>query len=777
MQTLNLKTNSAAVNNYYKELGNLAQLQLLHEGAVSPAFAALLRACGSQVGWTLAEQYSLRVNRTDERGHKGRIRLDGALLDDYKLVQGIWEAKDTADDLESEIRAKFAKGYPRDNILFQAPQRAILYQDGRPVATADLNDRGQLVEILRAFFNYRPPAFEQWHRAVEEFKGTVPDLAARLLQLIEQEEGRSRRFQDALANFTELCRSTLNPNISKAAVREMLIQHLLTERIFQRIFDNSDFAQRNVIAREIETVIQALTAQHFSRHSFLASLDRFYGAIEATAATIEDFSQKQDFLNTVYENFFQGFSVKVADTHGIVYTPQPIVDFMVRSVDVLLQQEFGRSLGAPDVHVLDPFVGTGNFILRVMRQIPRTRLEQKYAAELHCNEVMLLPYYIAAMNIEHAFFELTGYYQPFNGICLADTFELGAGHAEQQGLFAPQNSERVAQQQAADIFVIIGNPPYNAWQLNENDNNKNRSYPLLDKRVSDTYAKASAATNKNALSDPYVKAFRWAADRIGAEGIVAFVSNNSFIDALSFDGMRKQLAEEFSAIYVLDLQGNIRKDSMRDSIPLGERHTVFGMAAMVGIAVTFLVRKPNHTGCKIYYSTLDFRATRVEKFELLERAESVQKIDWQEIAPNARHTWLTSGTEDEFTAAIPIGSKAGKAGDVQAVIFQLYSNGVKTNRDVWAYNFDRKAVAQNMQRMIETYSDHVRRWATLPAASVVDEFIDTDSTKISWSESLKNGMVRGKVAKYNLDVTIQGRGTRTKVETNKTTNGIGAMSS
>ncbi|MEZ4674930.1 MAG: N-6 DNA methylase [Caldilineaceae bacterium] len=293
----------------------------------------------------------------------------------------------------------------------------------------------------------------------------------------------------------------------------MLIQHLLTERIFRRVFDNSDFAQRNVIAREIETVIQALTAQHFSRHSFLASLDRFYGAIEATAATIDDFSQKQDFLNTVYENFFQGFSVKVADTHGIVYTPQPIVDFMVRSVDVLLGEEFGRSLGAPDVHVLDPFVGTGNFILRAMHEI-RTRLEQKYATKLHCNEVMLPPYYIAAMNIEHAFYELTGTATNPLRASVSPTPLNWAPATPQPGLFAPQNSERVAHQQAADITVIIGNPPYNAWQLNENDNNKNRSYPLLDKRVSETYAKASAATNKNALSDPYVKAFRWAADRL-----------------------------------------------------------------------------------------------------------------------------------------------------------------------------------------------------------------------------------------------------------------------
>ncbi len=538
MISFTLKPTHKAVADYYAELEGLAQLSLFGEGAVAPAFANLLRAATRGADLTLGEQYVLK------RG--GRvIRVDGALLDSFKLPYGYWEAKDSADDLDVEIKKKFQVGYPKENIIFQAPERAVVVQDGNRVFDGPITQPDDLVEALRVFFTYQPPAFERWQEAVDEFKNEVPKLAQALIDLIERERRANKKFIIAFDTFANLCRETINPNLADQAVEEMLIQHLLTERIFRRVFNNPDFVNRNVIAAEIETVIRALTSQQFSRHDFFKPLDRFYGAIESTAATIEDFSQKQDFLNTVYENFFQGFSVKVADTHGIVYTPQPIVDFMVRSVDVLLQREFGRGLADPGVHVLDPFVGTGNFILRVMRHLQEegklSRLPAKYADALHCNEVMLLPYYIAAMNIEHEYFEMTGEYVPFAGICLVDTFDLAEGL--QPSLFAPENTERVQRQQAADITVVIGNPPYNAWQVNENDNNKNRSYPVVDKRVAETYAAASKATNKNALSDPYVKAFRWASDRIGEEGIVAFVSNNSFVDGIAFDGMRKHLAE------------------------------------------------------------------------------------------------------------------------------------------------------------------------------------------------------------------------------------------
>ena len=480
MSTLNLKPAHKAVKAYFDELQAVAHLDFYDEGAVSPAFAELLRHCGRQSRLTLVEQYPL--------ARRGRnLRVDGALVDKFKIPHGYWEAKDTKDDLDKEIQKKFDAGYPKDNILFQAPHRAIIYQDGREYFNQDISQPEQLIAALKTFFAYQPPHFEEWQTAVNEFKDKLPEHAAALLALIREEHRTNPRFIQAFDDFATLCRQALNPNLADAAVEEMIIQHILTERIFRKIFDNPDFVNRNIIAHEIDKVIQALTSQSFSREGFLTKLDRFYHAIEATAASIEDYSQKQSFFNTVYERFFQGFSVKVADTHGIVYTPQPIVDFMVRSVDHLLRAEFGRSLGDPGVHILDPFVGTGNFIMRIMREIPKTRLDPKYAAELHCNEVMLLPYYIASMNIEHAYFETTGTYKPFEGICLVDTFELA--EAKQPSLFAQANLERVERQRKTPIFVIIGNPPYNAKQLNENDNNKNRKYPVIDARVSETYAK------------------------------------------------------------------------------------------------------------------------------------------------------------------------------------------------------------------------------------------------------------------------------------------------
>ncbi|MCB0037984.1 MAG: hypothetical protein KDE51_28315, partial [Anaerolineales bacterium] len=351
MPYLNLKTNHKPVRDYYTALkATTQQLNLLHEGAVAPHFANLLRSCASRMGWQLAEQY--QIKRKGQRP----LRADGVLLDAFNLRHGVWEAKDSNDDLEQEVKKKFTAGYPRDNILFQAPDRAILYQDNRLILDVDITDSQNLVDILTEFFQYQPPEFEQWERAVDEFKERVPELAQALLVLIEDEQKRNKAFVTAFNNFMELVRQAINPNISEKAVEEMLIQHLLTERIFRTVFNNPDFAKRNIIAREIEKVIEALTSRHFSRHEFLRSLDRFYGAIETTASTIDDFSEKQDFLNTVYENFFQGFSVKVADTHGIVYTPQPIVDFMVRSVDDILRREFGKAdgLASDGVAILDP---------------------------------------------------------------------------------------------------------------------------------------------------------------------------------------------------------------------------------------------------------------------------------------------------------------------------------------------------------------------------------------------------------------------------------------
>ena len=695
MPTLNLKPSHKSVKDYYAALGRFTHLNVTRETAVRSAFQSLLEHCARQLRWTLVPEHT--VNPRASR----RVIVDGALIDDFHLAHGYWEAKDEDDDLPAEVERKFAAGYPRDNILFQTPRRAMLWQNGSLALDADLTDAPQLIETLQVFFGYRPQEYAAWEEAVAQFKERVAQIGQGLAKLIRQERGTNQRFTAAFAEFLQKCRQAINPALSEAAVEEMLVQHMLTERLFRTVFNNPDFTRRNVIANEIAGVIDALTSQTFSRDEFLKSLDHFYVAIERTAATISDFSHKQQFLNTVYEQFFQGFSVKVADTHGIVYTPQPIVDFMVRSVAAILEREFGRTLGSEGVHIIDPFVGTGNFIVRIMREIPRTALPRKYASELHCNEVMLLPYYIASMNIEHEYFDATGGYAPFEGICLVDTFDLAEDR--QLPLFAPANSQRVESQKDTPMFVVIGNPPYNIGQVNENDNNRNRNYPVMSKQVADTYAKDSKATLKKAIADPYVKAIRWAADRIGEEGVVAFVTNSGFLNGVAFDGMRKCLSDDFDVIYILDLGGNVRQNPKLS----GTTHNVFGI--QVGVSINLFVKKNGKSDSKgkIYYERVNEFWRKEEKYRFLDDIGQYGNIEWKLITPDRRNTWLTEGLHAEYDTFIPLGSREAKAAqdEVEDVIFKTFSLGVSTNRDSWVRNFSWQVLIENMQRTIETYRE------------------------------------------------------------------------
>ena len=752
MPSLTLKPTHKPIKAYDDAIKQFDRLGVTHETAVRSAFQSLLEYCARQFNLTLVPEHSITVHRNK------RIVVDGVLIDDFQLPHGYWEAKDIHDNLPIQVQRKFAAGYPRDNILFQTPQRAILWQNGQQTLDADLNDPMQLIGVLETFFSHRPQEYTEWEEAVAQFKNKVPALGGSLAALIRDERDVNPHFTTAFEDFHAKCRQSINPNLSEAAVEEMLIQHLLTERIFRTVFSNSDFTDRNVIAREIETVIKALTEQAFSRDDFLRSLDRFYLAIERAAATINDFSQKQGFLNTVYEQFFQGFSVEIADTHGVVYTPQPIVDFMVRSVDQILKTEFGNGHGeraatqdAPtisdrDVHIIDPFVGTGNFIVRTMREIRPTALEDKYTRELHCNEVMLLPYYIASMNIEHEFYETTGTYRPFEGICLVDTFELAEDR--QLPLFALENTQRVESQKGTPMFVIIGNPPYNMGQVNENDNNRNRKYKTMDARVKDTYGKDSTATLKNKLSDPYVKAIRWASDRIGDEGVVAFVTNNSFLDGVAFDGMRKHLATDFDAIYILDLSGNVRKNPKLS----GTIHNVFGI--QVGVSINFFIKRRDNTNsqAEIFYARVDEFWRKEDKYRYLDSKEHYRNVEWKPITPDRRYTWLTEGLHPEFETFIPIGTKEAKAekGEGRDVIFHRFSNGVVTARDAWTYNFNRNALTENMNRLIGTYNAEIDRWKRRENRDAnVDDFVIYDEAKIKWTDRLKQDLKRGKTANFS----------------------------
>ena len=727
MPQLNLKPNHKTIRDYYTTLHQYQQHNIIHEGAVSSPFEMLLHACAKQINATLVPQYGMHTPQGN------RIVIDGVVLDAYGLPFAYWEAKDIADDLAKAVQEKQDVGYPLDNILFQTPQRAILYQNGAEVLDIDITEPVCLIETLQYLFAYTAPALDNWHTAVSDFREHVPDLANKLKRLIEQRHETDPAFKKAFNDFYETCRTAINPELSQDAVEEMLIQHILTERIFRTIFERSDFTSRNIIAMEIEKVSAALMRHAMSRDAFLKPLDRFYIAIEQAATLCRDFSQKQHFLNTFYEKFFQGFSEDVADTHGIVYTPQPIVDFMVNSVEHILETEFGRSLSDTGVHIIDPFVGTGNFIVRLMQDIQGTALAEKYRHELHCNEVMLLPYYIASLNIEQEFFQRTGTYLPFEGIALADTFELL--EQEQGELFTRENTERVKKQKAADMFVVIGNPPYNMGQINENDNNKNRKYKAMDDRVAETYTKDSKATLRNKLYDPYVRAIRWASDRIGAEGVVAFVTNNGFLKRMAFDGMRKHLADDFDVIYTLDLGGNVRENPKLS----GTTHNVFGI--QVGVSINLFIKrsslKTDPKPAEIFYARVDEFWRKEEKYHYLDSKQHYQNIDWQQLTPDSRYTWLTEGLHAEFDTFIPMGSKETKNTKGGEVVFNLYSLGVATNRDILAYSFDLELLQKRVDTFIEIYNTTVDRKRRHNPTTSVESFIDTTDSRIKWTRQVK----------------------------------------
>jgi predicted helicase len=748
MPQLNLKPAHAAVKNYYAALHQLGQLHIDHEMAVRSAFQYLLSSCGRKLNLTLVPEF--RIERT--RARSNSIIVDGALLDTFHLAHGYWEAKDEKDDLDREIKSKLEKGYPRDNIIFQAPERAVLYQSGARIADENISQPDILAQIINQFFDYKAPHIEEWEQAVIEFSERIPELAAAVKKIIDEERRRNPAFVRSFEDFYALCRQAINPNLSEDAVERMLIQHLLTERIFERIFDNPDFTRRNVVAAEIEKVIVELTKRAFNRNEFLRPLDRFYKAIEVSAENTTGFSEKQAFLNKVYERFFHGYSPKEADTHGIVYTPQPIVNFMVRSVEEILQKEFGRSLGDKGVHILDPFVGTGNFMVNIMDKIKATDLPYKYGNELHCNEVMLLPYYIASMNIEHAYFERTGEYSAFPGICLVDTFELAEAAQASLGFMNEENAQRVKRQKDSPIFVIIGNPPYNVGQLNEDDNNKNRKYPTIDKRVSSTYVKESRATNKNSLSDPYVKAIRWASDRIGPEGVVAFVTNNSFLKAVAFDGMRRRLARDFSAIIHVDLKGDARTSAERRR---QEGGNVFLDAIKVSVGITLLVRKTEKTPyCRIsLYQARDY-LTSEAKGQLLNDAGSYSDMKFEPVALDDSGDWVFGKSGSGYAKLLPIGGKETSRASTQPtgkreVVFQSSSNGLKSNRDTWAYNFDRASLRANITKTIRFYNDEISRWERSNTRADVDAFVRYDPASISWSRDLKLDLKRGRTAEFS----------------------------
>lgn len=564
----------------------------------------------------------------------------------------------------------------------------------------------------------------------------------------------------AFKGFAEELRDDLNDSITDEEVIEMLAQHLITKPVFDALFKEYSFASNNPVSQAMQHVLEVLQEHRLDKEA--DTLNQFYASVQMRAEGINNAEGKQKIVVELYDKFFRNAFPRMTERLGIVYTPVEVVDFIIHSINDLLQQEFGQTLGSEGVHIIDPFTGTGTFITRLLQSglISKEQLPHKYKHEIHANEIVLLAYYIAAINIEavyHAIINDTAevterQYQPFEGICLTDTFQMYEKDDLISNLMA-DNSDRRNRQKALDIRVIMGNPPYSAGQDSANDNNANIGYDGLDNRIRDTYAARSSATNKNALYDSYIRAIRWASDRVGDSGIIGFVTNAGYIDANTADGLRKCLADEFSRIYIFHLRGNQRTQG---ELSRREGGKIFGSGSRAPIAISLLVKNPrSERHGEINFHDIGDYLTREEKLDKISNLASTKGISdlklWQSITPDQHGDWLNQ-RDNSFSDHIVLGDK--KDGGLR--LFNNYSSGVKTQRDVWCYHSSRKSLKHNMSNMIQSYNSELERFnkhhdqaSTKNRAMLIDGFIDTNPEKISWTRALKNDLVKNR--KFEFD--------------------------
>jgi predicted helicase len=669
---------------------------------------------------------------------------DGTVKDALRLDWGYWESKDQYDRLDDEIDNKLAKGYPDSNILFEDSQSAVLIQGGSEFSRVSMKDADALDETINAFINYVRPEVRDFREAIEVFKEDLPTILNALRSMIQGQEDTNLEFKSRRNRFWELCKESINPEISLLDVQEMLIQHILSEDIFINIFSESQFHRENNIARELQQIIETFFTGN-TRRNTLSSIERYYAVIRRTAANIYNHQEKQKFLKAIYENFYKAYNPKAADRLGIVYTPNEIVRFLIESADYLAHKSFGKLLSDPGVEILDPATGTGTFITELIDYLPTDKLEYKYRNEIHCNEVAILPYYIANLNIEYTYKQKTGKHEEFKNICLVDTLEHTTFEGKQGELFglSVENTERIKRQNEKTISVIICNPPYNANQVNENDNNKNRQYPAIDKLIKDTYIKQSTAQKTKAY-DMYSRFFRWATSRLNDNGILAFITNSSFINARTFDGFRKVVAEEFNEIYIIDLGGDVRANPKLS----GKKHNVFGIQA--GVVISFMVKKKRNelsVPCKIFYSCRPELETAADKLSFLKNT-NFEQVHFTHLLPDKNNNWLKLG-EADFDRLLTLASKETKLAKTQKdeqALFKLFSLGVVTARDEWVYGESVEIVEAKVRYLIEVYNKDVEKYFGNKDISNISDAINST---IKWSRAVKKDLLKGK--KYNFE--------------------------
>lgn len=760
----------------------LTNVRCLSEGVDIPALDAVmfLSARNSQVDVVQSVGRVMRRAKGKNYGYiiipvvvPSDVEADKALDNNerYKVVWTVLNALRAHDDRFNATvnKIELNKKNPH-NILVGRPDTSF-DEEGKPIQINESHE-GDNSEAQQKLQRQLQLQFEELQSVVfarmvkkvgdrlywEQWAKSVADIATRQIErisfLVDQKGEHKAVFNEFLSGLQK----NINPSITKQQAIEMLSQHIITKPVFEALFEGYSFVKNNPISKSMQEMLNILEAQAVEKDT--ETLEKFYDSVRKRAAGIDNAEGKQKIIIELYEKFFKTAFPKMVEQLGIVYTPVEVVDFIIHSVNDVLIKEFGRSISDENIHILDPFTGTGTFITRLLQSglIKQQDLHRKYSSELYANEIVLLAYYIAAVNIENAYHDVieadNGYHE-FNGICLTDTFQLGEtkDHKDFFSKMFPQNSERVKAQQKAPLRVIMGNPPYSIGQKSANDNAQNQAYPKLDKRIADTYAKETNATNKNSLYDAYIKAFRWSSDRLDKDngGIICFVSNGTWIDGNSQDGFRKHLEKEFSNIYVFNLRGNARTQG---ELRRREAGNVFDAGSRTPISITLLVKNPKTENEKanIQYHDIGDYLNKEEKFSIINKFHSVGNVDmpWTTLKPNAEGDWINKRNEI-FDTFIPIGDKKGENVD-SSYFVPYYSNGLKTQRDAWCYNSNKSYLTDNIEKTLSFHQKQVEAFKIISQKKTditVKDFVDYDDFLISWTHNLLHDVMRGKV--YELD--------------------------
>ena len=695
------------IQKYLNELSDLRRLSgSRRESVVREAFKDLLKGMGRAHKLVFISEHEIVTPQRQRR------YVDGALVDEVRIPFGYWEAKDENDDLDAEIETKFRRGYPQDNIIFEDSRTAVLYQHRQEVMRCSVEDADLLERLLDLFFAYQRPEITEFRGAVKQFQADLPAVLGALRAMIEAQYAANAPFRAAADEFLEQGKETINPALSGADVREMLIQHILTEEIFARVFGESDFHRHNNVAKHL----YALEGKFFTgnvKWQTLKGLEPYYAAIRAAAAQIAGHHEKQKFLKVIYENFYKVYNPKAADRLGVVYTPNEIVRFMIEGADHLCREHFGKGLIDEGVEILDPAAGTGTFV---------TELIEYFRGQPD--------------KLRHKYLE-------YPNLCFVDTLDnvaaLSAAKGGQDDLFgavSEENVARIKRQNGRKICVVIGNPPYRANQNDANDNNKNRKYPDIDKRIKDTYIKLSKS-HKTRNYDMFIRFIRWATDRLNSNGIISFITNRRYIDKQDSDGLRRALATDFSSIFIYDLGGDIRSSSKIS------KSNVFGIT--VGVAICFLVKKESKASATITYHDLTLGTAN-------DKLSKLSQIRHDEIQPKYVEWIEKHGSDfadkDLYNCSMSIVSTKLSTENISHAhdsIFTLGSAGTVSNRDSWVYDYNKQNLINKLDFYCQIYNETQDKYNKNPGAKL-EELLDY---RIKWTEDLRRRLLTGQKLSVN----------------------------